>query len=260
LEHAVLICAIESATDRVGCALGDGGVVRACFEVTGARRHAETLVPAIDAACNAAGVTLDDVGCIAVDVGPGLFTGLRVGLATAKSLAHALDLPMVAVSSLEILAQPMRIAGRLIAAVIDARRGEVYWHLYRPDGTGLVPLGEARCGPPDELLDDLRVSNEPVVLVGDGALRHRDALADLADASWAGELFAHPSAATLVGLAHERRLRGEVTDAISLAPTYLRAPDAQINWAVRDGAARDGVALGDAAGGAATDVLGRRAG
>ena len=253
----MLICAIESATDRVGCALGDGGVVRACFEVTGERRHAETLVPAIDAACEAAGVTLDDVGCIAVDVGPGLFTGLRVGLATAKSLAHALDLPMVAVSSLEILAQPMRIAGRLIAAVIDARRGEVYWHLYRPepDDIGLVPLGEARCGTTDDLLDDLRVSNEPVVLVGDGALRHRDALADLADASWADEMFAQPSAATLVGLAHARRLRGEVIDAISLAPIYLRVPDAQINWTVRDGAAGTAGAAG-----ATADGVGRRAG
>lgn len=229
----MLILAIESATERVGCALGDGSTVRAVFEVTGERRHAETLVPAIDAMCRAAGVTLDDVGCVAADVGPGLFTGLRVGLATARALAHALDLPTVGVTSLELLAHPLRITGRLVVAAIDARRGEIYWQLFRPDGEQVRRVGEPRCTPPDELLGELRLTDEPMVLVGDGALRHRDRLADLSDAVWADADLAHPSAATLAVLAQAARLAGAGGEALDLEPQYLRAPDAQINWSQR---------------------------
>ena len=240
----MLILAIESATERVGCALGDGETVRAVFEITGERRHAERLVPAIDALCRAAGVTFDDVGCIAADVGPGLFTGLRVGLATARALAHALDVPVVGVSSLELLAHPLRLAGRMVASVIDARRGEVYWQLFRPEGDHLHSLGPARCAPPDELLGELRTTDEAMVLVGDGARRYRDRLADLSDAVWADADLAHPSASSLVVLAQVARLAGAGGEAADLEPMYLRAPDAQINWATRALSASDGAGAG----------------
>ena len=229
----MLILAVETATERVGCALGDGEAVRGVFELTGARRHAETLVPAIDALCHAAGVTLADVGCVAADVGPGLFTGLRVGLATARSLAHVLDLPTVGVSSLALLAHPLLLTDRLVASVIDARRGEVYWQLFRLDGDQHRALGDPVCTPAGELLGELRRSDEPVALVGDGALRYREQLADLSDAVFAGADLAHPSAATLAVLAHRARLAGGGGEALDLEPLYLRAPDAQINWAQR---------------------------
>ena len=86
----MLILGIESSTLRVGCATGGHEGVLALFESAKGKRHAETLVPAIEFVARQARVALEEISCVAVDIGPGLFTGLRVGIATAKSIAHAL--------------------------------------------------------------------------------------------------------------------------------------------------------------------------
>ncbi|MEO1059589.1 MAG: tRNA (adenosine(37)-N6)-threonylcarbamoyltransferase complex dimerization subunit type 1 TsaB, partial [Actinomycetota bacterium] len=126
----VLILGVETATERVSVAIGGHEGVLALFEVTRGRRHAETLVPAVEFVCAQAGVDLDEIGVVAVDVGPGLFTGMRVGLAAAKSFAQALRVPMIGISSLDLLAFPNQHAERVIVPVIDARRGEVFFSMY----------------------------------------------------------------------------------------------------------------------------------
>ena len=95
------------------------------------RRHAETLVPAIEFLCNQAGIEMTEFSAIAVDIGPGLFTGMRVGIAAGKAIAQALRIPMIGISSLDLLAFPLRYSDRTIAAVIDARKGEVFTAFYR---------------------------------------------------------------------------------------------------------------------------------
>ncbi len=101
----MLVLAIESATDAAGVALADDVGTLAEATLGRGRRHAETIAPSIKSCCETAGVTLAEVDAVVVDVGPGLFTGLRVGVGTAKALAYALGARIVAVSSLEVLAQ-----------------------------------------------------------------------------------------------------------------------------------------------------------
>lgn len=232
----MLILGIESATDRVGCAIGGHEGVRALHEVTGGRKHAETLTPAIEFVCHQAGVALSELGCIAVDIGPGLFTGMRVGIATAKAMAHALRVPMVGISSLDLLAFPLRHTPRTIVAVIDARRGEIYHALYRQAPGGLQRITEPTVGSVEDLLGMLGVRRDDILLVGDGALRYRDQIApELPKAAFADAWLAHPSAAPLVQLAHAQALREQFVNQWELAPLYLRAPDAEINWMTRQG-------------------------
>ena len=147
----MLTLAIETATDLVGCALAQDDRVVATFELSHGRRHVESLLPAVDACLAQVGATVDDIGAVVADVGPGLFTGLRVGLATARSLAFALELPVAAVTSLEALAYGARLSGRVTCAAIDARRGEVFWQLFRPDHANdeVRAIGAAACSPPD---------------------------------------------------------------------------------------------------------------
>ena len=109
----MLVLAIDTATKQVGVAIGDGGAVRAEVRLAGGRRHAEQLVPAISALLDWTGVRLDQLAAIAVDVGPGLFTGLRVGITTAKVMAQALRVPVVPVASLDLVAYPVRHSPRL---------------------------------------------------------------------------------------------------------------------------------------------------
>jgi len=231
----VLILGIETATAQVGCAIGGHEGVLALFEVTRGRRHAETLTPAIEFTCRTAEIDLDEISVVAVDIGPGLFTGLRVGIATAKAIAHALRVPMIGITSLDLLAFPLRHSSRMIVTVIDARRGEVFYAFYRQSPGGVQRIGPPLVGSPDDLAGELMSMSEEVVLVGDGALRYRDRLSEgQKGVEFAEQWLAHPSAAPLVQLAHARALREEWVSPGALEPMYLRMPDAAINWSTRE--------------------------
>jgi tRNA threonylcarbamoyladenosine biosynthesis protein TsaB len=230
----MLVLGIDTATPQVGCAIGGHEGVLASFHSSRDRRHAETLVPAIDFVRRAARIELDDIGVLAVDNGPGLFTGLRVGVSTAKAMASALRIPVVCVSSLDLLAFPVRWTNRLIASVVDARRGEVFYAFYRQVPGGVQRLTEPRVGTPEELCSEVQASGEEVLAVGDGAIRYAGALSELIRIEIAEAGLAYPSASSLVQLAHARALREEFVNAWEVEPVYLRKADAEINWSTRD--------------------------
>src|SRR5918998_5892007 len=200
----MLILGIETATEQVSVALGGHEGVIARFEVARGRRHAEILTPAIDFVCAQADIGLDELGLIAVDVGPGLFTGMRVGLATGKALAQALRVPMIGMVSLDLLAFPLRHSDRTIVAVLDARKGEVFYGFYRPVPGGVQRVAEPRCGKVDDLIADVMAYNEDMLFVGDGALRYREDVGADLRGEFAEQFLSRPSAAPLVQLAHAR--------------------------------------------------------
>ena len=232
----MLILGIETATQQVSVAIGGHEGVLGMFEVSRGRRHAETLVPAIEFLCAQADVQIDEFAAIAVDIGPGLFTGMRVGLAAGKAMAQALRIPMIGISSLDLLAFPLRHADRTIAAVIDARKGEVFYAFYKPVPGGVQRVTEPAVGRAEDLAADLMARGQNVVCVGDGALRYREEISGAAGCDFAEQFLAHPSAAPLVQLAHARALREDWVNPWEIQPLYLRAPDAQINWSTRESA------------------------
>jgi len=230
----MLILGIETATEQVSAAIaGHEGVVALAQSCKG-KRHAESLVPSISFILDQAHVDLSEISIIAVDIGPGLFTGLRVGIATAKSLAHALKVPMIGVPSLDLLAFPVRFTNRLIAAAIDARRGELFYAFYRQVPGGIQRLGDPQIGSPDDLASELLASGEDVLLVGDGAIRYAESFSGMAKVELADSGWSHPSASSLVQLAHARALREQFQQISDVEPLYLRKPDAEINWVTRD--------------------------
>ncbi len=230
----MLILGIETATLAAGCAIGGHEGVLAAAHCTRGRRHAETLVPSIEFICAQAQIDLAEISVIAVDLGPGLFTGLRVGIATAKALAHALAIPMIGVASLDLLAFPVRYTSRLIAAAIDARRGELYFAFYRQVPGGIQRIGDHRIGSPEDLASELLASGEEVLLVGDGAHRYHEVFDGIAKIELADLGVAHPSASALVQLAHAQALREQFRPPDAMEPIYLRRPDAEVNWSTRE--------------------------
>ena len=254
-----LVLAIETATPRCSVALGHEGGLLASFSVDRDRRHVEALVPAISSICHAAGVALADLDAVAVDTGPGLFTGMRVGIATAQALALALDLPVHPVCSLDVLAYPLRHAGQPVAAVVDARRGEVFRSLHQVG----VELAGPACVSPATLAGEL-VELGGGLATGDGAVRHRSVLeaagAQIAAASPAAltpgpgdggatrppitaggpsvieVVAAMPTAESALELALAR-IAADVAglDAALVQARYLRTPDARANFAVAAG-------------------------
>jgi tRNA threonylcarbamoyladenosine biosynthesis protein TsaB len=240
----VILLGIESATELVGVAVADDDGPRAGVWAAGGRRHGESLAPAVAHALEQAQLELDDVGAIAVDVGPGLFTGLRVGVATAKGLAQGLGIGVVGLTSVEVLARAAVDAGwrGTVAAVIDARRGEVFAARYRSAEGGAGSLSEVSPATrflPEELAKELAGVGEPLLAVGDGARRYAADLEPVTGLVLAGPSLAWPPPATLVALAAERLAEGAVPQPpAALLPTYLREADARINWSQRRSAPR----------------------
>jgi tRNA threonylcarbamoyladenosine biosynthesis protein TsaB len=229
---------IATATSQVGVALSGPDGPIAALHIHQGRRHAELLAPAIDTLTRMTGVELSAVSLVAVDVGPGLFTGMRVGIATAKALASALRVPLVGCTSLDLLAHPHRFNGRSVVSVVDARRGEVFWAVYRSGGDGMIAITEAAVTSPAELAAAVAgatsaADTDLVLATGDGARRYATELSDVVGLELAGREYDHPSAAVLAELAASR----PALPPEQVMACYLRGPDVRIGWAARPGTA-----------------------
>lgn len=225
----MIVLGIETSTPQTSVALGgDSGIVASA--TLNGRAHQEQVVPTLRQLLQWSGAGLSQVAGIAVGVGPGLFTGLRVGVQTAKSLAQALRIPIVGMTSLDVLAFSVRHTSRLVAAVIDARRGEVFWGVYRPVPGGVLREGEFAVGPPDHLVGELTALAEDVLVVGDGAVLYRRQIEEMgSQVEFASAMWAHPQAAALVELSVPRFEREEHDRLTEVVPLYLRKSDAEIN-------------------------------
>src|SRR5262249_50759012 len=153
-----------------------------------------------------------------------------VGVTTAKVMAQALRVPVVGVPTLDLVAYPLRHTDRLVVAVLDARRREVFHARYRAVPGGVQRVSDYAVSGPAELVADLEATDEEVLLAGDGVARYRAELRVLDHAEEAGPDFAAPSAATLVELAAPRVQREEFDAPWDVHPLYLRQSDAEIEW------------------------------
>ncbi|GHJ14799.1 MULTISPECIES: tRNA (adenosine(37)-N6)-threonylcarbamoyltransferase complex dimerization subunit type 1 TsaB [unclassified Micromonospora] len=220
----MLVLVVDSSTPAVTAALAevsaDGVVLRASRCTVDARAHGELLAPQVDAVLADVGGRPADLGAIVAGLGPGPFTGLRVGLVTAATMGQVLGVPTYGVCSLDGLGQPTAAshpaaAGELALAASDARRREVYWAVY--DGAGRRVAGPDVAAPAvvAERARDLAVT----VAVGDGAQRYADVLGLPVRAEPR-----YPDPLALARLAAERIRAGAPGEA--LTPLYLRRPDA----------------------------------
>jgi tRNA threonylcarbamoyladenosine biosynthesis protein TsaB len=227
---AVIVLGIETSTSHTSVAIGTGTDILAAVQLT-ARARQDAVVPSIEHLLEWTGLGLSAIGGIAVGLGPGLFTGLRVGVEAGKSLAQVLKVPIVGIGSLDALAFAARHTNRTIAAVIDARRSEVFYATYRSVPGGIVRRAEPQVAPPDHLAADLQALGGEVLLVGNGAILYRQQLEEASPrCEFASAAWAHPQAQALVELAVPRLLREEHDRLFDVVPFYLRKSDAEIAW------------------------------
>jgi tRNA threonylcarbamoyladenosine biosynthesis protein TsaB len=231
VESGVIVVGIETSTPQTSVAIGGEQGILAQMSVAGRSRQ-EAAAPALQQLLRWSGIELDRVGGVAVGIGPGLFTGLRVGVATAKTLAQVLAIPIVGLTSLDVLASAVRHTPRRICAVIDGRRGEVFWSLYEPVPGGVLRATDHAVAKPDHLVAELLTVTGDVLLVGDGAILYRYEIErELGGrVEFASAIHAHPQAASLVELAAPRFLREEHDRLFDVVPVYLRKSDAEIAW------------------------------
>jgi tRNA threonylcarbamoyladenosine biosynthesis protein TsaB len=227
----VIVLGIETSTPQTTVAVGsESGTLASALLASGTPQH-EEVVPAIERLLRWADVPLTSVSGVAVGLGPGLFTGMRVGIAIGKTLAQVLGVPIIGISSLDLLAFPARYARRLVCAVIDAKRREVFFAFYRPVPGGVSRQTDYEVGSPARLASDLQAAGEDILLVGNGALAYRRELESAGTSvEFGSPSAAYPSAEALVELAVPRFQREEHDRLYDVTPIYVRKSDAEIAW------------------------------
>jgi tRNA threonylcarbamoyladenosine biosynthesis protein TsaB len=224
--------ALDTATDRASIALGVLGAVPMEENITGARRHAASLLPAMQALLARAGASLDDVEGIAVSDGPGSFTGLRIGASVAKALVHARGLQLWTAPSLMVRAAGVMRADTLILSMSNALRGDVYAAAYR----FIAERVETELGPTVTRPADLVGSGlEPGHVVGEAPA---EIIATLE--SWTGQPVigppdGSPRAARLLDLIGRQGGAWRVEDPRAWEPVYGRPAEAQARWETAHG-------------------------
>ncbi|OLC30432.1 MAG: tRNA (adenosine(37)-N6)-threonylcarbamoyltransferase complex dimerization subunit type 1 TsaB [Armatimonadetes bacterium 13_1_40CM_64_14] len=215
------LLALETATSVGSVALLDDGVVVREHSDRVPRQHLEWLVPAVAGVLTAAGWTPGDVEAVAVSTGPGSFTSLRIGIATAAMWSRSRGIPAVGVPTLDAVALGTQTPG-LIGAILDVRRGEVAFALFRRDGV-LQRMTDDRVGSVASVLESLPPG--PITFSGDALERYGEAIVGLRDqATFAPRPQWYPMASAVGHLGWERLARGEHDDVYRLHPTYSRAP------------------------------------
>lgn len=231
MSSAPAILAFDTATSNCSIAitrgdLSEGKVVGSVSFDSGVT-HSRRLLGAIDWLLQTTETDITDVSALAVGTGPGSFTGLRIGMATAKGLAHGKGLPLIGISSLDAIGAGVR-SERLICVVMDARKKEVYCCFYRcKPGGRMVRCSEPAVMLPNKLADLIK---EPVTMAGDGVRVYNALFSELLgeSADYLPWMLA-PQAANVGFLASAPLAEGDFLDINSATPDYVRSSDAQLS-------------------------------
>lgn len=213
------ILSLETSTSICSVAVHEQGELLALAEIKEPGAHAEKLLLLVDEVFEKAGLSFADLDAVAVSQGPGSYTGLRIGVSTAKGIAYALEIPLIGINTLQAMAASQRIAqGEYVVAVLDARRKEVYTQTF---GDSLQALSPIEAVVLEEGVFDLILEKGRVYFVGDGVEKVKEEVKStnaLFVADWATSL----SAKNMGVLAFEKHARQEWEDLAYFVPNYLK--------------------------------------
>lgn len=221
------LLALDTSTKVAGAALIEDGRLVCETNLVSGLTHSEKLMPLVDGCLKLAGWTPGDIDVIAAVAGPGSFTGVRIGVSTAKGMAEALGKPVVAVNTLDVLAAAFPGFGGVVAPILDARREQVYCAVYDGCLNELVPPDARKL---TELLELPSIASASAVLfAGDGVAAYRDIIANAlgSRAQFAPPHLLLQRAGAAAWLAWRKAQAGDLMDAADLLPNYLRKSQAE---------------------------------
>lgn len=222
------ILALDTSTNMASIAVMDENMLLGEYSLNQDLSHSENLLPMIKEILDSLNLKINDIDLYGVSIGPGSFTGLRIGVTTVKAFAHLFDKPIVGVSTLEALGFNLAY-NNIVVPMIDARRNRVYTGIYTWENAELVTLMEADALEMDILLEKLANDYEKIVVNGNGTLLHRERIEKkLGSKVRFASIGDNSSRATSVGeLALINYNKGQVDNYYTLAPDYLRKSQAE---------------------------------
>jgi tRNA threonylcarbamoyladenosine biosynthesis protein TsaB len=224
----MLVLGIDSATSVATAALADTKEVIAELFYNTKKNHSQRLMPMIDSILQDTGISLEDIEGFSVSIGPGSFTGLRIGLSTIKGLAHVLQKPLVGISTLDALANNLKGSCGLICPILNARKNEVYTALY--DGVTMNLLTEYLAVSPDKIIKIIEKKGEMVTILGDGVEIFKDLFIDRLGEQIKFALPNNnlPRAGQIACLGAKKLIKGQNDSLDLLKPFYIRKSEAEV--------------------------------
>ncbi len=219
------ILSIDSSSITASVAITEKGSVLAENFINNGLTHSQTLMPMVEQTIKESGISIKDIDLFAITNGPGSFTGVRIGIASVKGMADALNKKCITVSTLEAIAEPLKNEDVIACAVMDARCNQVY--------TAIFENGKRLCDDKavliDELGEELKQYNKKVVFIGDGSVLCYDKLKDIVnECDMADEKIRYIHAKSIGFVAEEKIDNGEnPINSTNLVPFYLRLPQAE---------------------------------
>ena len=219
------ILSVDSSSVSASVSITENGITLAESLINNGLTHSQTLMPMVEKTLKDSGVSIKDIDLFAITNGPGSFTGVRIGIASVKGMADALNKKCMVISTLEAIAEPLKNEDSIACAVMDARCNQVY--------TAIFENGKRLCEDKAVLIDELGVElknyNKKVVFIGDGSVLCYEKLKDIVtDISVADENIRYIHASSIGRLAEDKIENGEEPiDSAKLVPYYLRLPQAE---------------------------------
>ena len=231
----MIILSIDSSTPVAGIAVSDGMQLRGEITLNTKNTHSEKLMPLVQQLLEETDLTVKDLDAVAVTQGPGSFTGLRIGMATAKGLAQGAGKQLIAVPTLDCLAYNLVHYPGIICPIMNAQKKQVYTAIYRSTNDGLKRLSDYQAIAVEQLAEQLKALNEDVWFVGDGVAAFADVFAELLGAycHFAGGHQILPRAGTLAMLAAKRAEAQQFDDLYQAELIYIRKSEAEVQWEAR---------------------------
>jgi tRNA threonylcarbamoyladenosine biosynthesis protein TsaB len=234
VTESPLILSLETATGCGSVALTKGGIKNGKLlaeaiaqpEIT----HSRRLLGSVDWVMKAAGVDWNDLDGVAISLGPGSFTGLRIGMAAAKGIVFAAKVPLIGVQTLDAIALSCPVIDRPLWCLLDARKQEVYAACYQVDVQGLQGL-PVRCTPIEAIRPEILAEKiqHPALIAGPGLNEYYDLFARVSGLRLIAPILSSPRAARVGFLAAEQLMRGDIVDPATIVPLYVRASEAEVN-------------------------------
>ncbi len=224
-----MILAIDSSSLVASVALVDENTVIAEYTINLKKTHSQTLLPMIDEIFKMTGIDKKSLSAIAVAQGPGSFTGLRIGAATAKGLALALDIPIVGVSTIEMMAYNFNHCNKLICPIMDARRNQVYTGIYECAEDALKQVEKDAALSIEELIDKIRSIGKEVIFIGDGIPVFQELIDKELEVKhcYAKQHLNRQQSSALAVLGLKKLAEGKAVVSDNFAPVYMRMSQAE---------------------------------
>lgn len=235
------ILGIDTSTMAANVAVLEDDKLICEYTINTKKTHSQKLMPMIENMLKLSDIEIKDIDAIGICVGPGSFTGLRIGMATAKAMSHVNNIPLIGVNSLEILGANMDLCNKKICSILDAQRNQVYTCKYIVEENKSKELEEIRIMPIDDLLEELSATNEEWVIVGEAVYKYKEKIESVSNITIPYSVNHITKASSLCVVAKNKFEQNiEVHNCYDINPMYIRKSQAEEQYEEKQKRLKDG--------------------